>query len=485
MKRIRSGWPTVLSAALVALAMPPYGWWPLVFVALAPWWWRLRGLSGCEALWSGYAFGLLFWLTQMDWVRVFVAGWTDSQALGFVPLVLAALIGAWYFAFAGWLIRSCWSLGAPWAIPFVWAGVEVVRSYVPALAFPWSLLATPLAYVPWTTLFWARLGTIYLAGAAVALVTVAVVLAVSLRHWPRWAWTGLAFWAVGLGLSIWMWNGSPHGEPMRVAAGQPGTDLAFGDVATQEIRIATAVDALLIEAAERQVDLVILPEGMARADSDGGPKPSFTLPERIPVVFGGNRGTEPVYQSAYAWDGDLTYADKTRLVIFGEYVPGRDILPFLDSFSLPSGDLVPGDEIRALPVAGVVVGPLICFEGLFHNIGLAQAANGSRMLAILSIDDWFMGTAAPEQLRLGSVWRAMETGLPVVRAATLGHTVIVDPVGRVIASAPLRERRLLEAEILVPPAGQTWPTSRWVPWLLFAFLVGWTAHAIKSGGRPE
>ncbi len=87
-------------------------------------------------------------LGQMFWVISLVQKWTGSFGLSLVPWVLCGFLGAFYFAFIGVLVRGAFLRGYVWAIPLVWAGVEIGRSFIPGLAFPWFLLSTPLARYP-------------------------------------------------------------------------------------------------------------------------------------------------------------------------------------------------------------------------------------------------------------------------------------------------------------------------------------------------
>ena len=148
-------------------------------------------------------------------------------------------------------------------------------------------------------------------------------------------------------------------------------------------------------------------------------------------------------------------------MIFGEFVPARDYIPFLKAFNIPTGDLSAGDHgTQALTLGGLRVGPVICFEGMFPDIAYKQARNGARLLAVISNDDWYIGTPAPDQARLASIWRAVETGLPLVRAASLGYSMAVDGQGRVIAHAPVGRPFPLQVNVPVPLQA---PDDRWLP----------------------
>ncbi|MCL6623942.1 MAG: hypothetical protein K6T17_04885, partial [Fimbriimonadales bacterium] len=171
----------------------------------------------------------------------------------------------------------------------------------------------------------------------------------------------------------------------------------------------------------------------------------------IPLILGAQRREgDDYYQSAFAYTSSPPrwfYADKVRLVIFGEYVPFREYLPFLSAFRLPAGDLTPGERVGTVEVKNTRVGALLCFEALFEEVARAQARQGAKALAVLSLDDWYQGTGAVEMLKSASVLRAVENRLPVVRSAPLGVTMIVDPYGRVLASAPLGIPTLISASI--------------------------------------
>lgn len=430
----------VASAILLALAFE--GFWPLVFVALVPWLMSLRDATPRQAWNRGYAFGLLFSLTQLWWLGYLAYTWIGSAALAVIPWLLASLMSAVYYGLLGRLIRSCRTLNALWAIPLVWAGMEVFRSYIPVLAFPWALLGEPLIG-PGAFLGW--FGTIYMASAfAVAVNLIAI--------WPshRAKYTATLLGGAFVLFFVWTaraWqpNGSKKFKTFSVAAGQPGVNMAVDeDPRVVDLKVGTEVEALEREAAARRVDVLVLPEGIAHGGSTIPPQTPFPIPTGTAIVFGAQRGEGPIYQSAFAHDAlGWTHADKTRLVIFGEFIPGRDYFPFIqDAFHLPAGDLSAGDKLGTLRAERVRVGPLICFEALFPDLALRQAEAGSDLLAVMSIDDWFHPWAKARLAR-ASRWRAAEAGLPLVRAGSLGRSMIVNADGGVLVDAPMGDRRLV------------------------------------------
>jgi apolipoprotein N-acyltransferase len=463
----------IASAILFQLAFPPINLRLLVLVCLVPWLIRLGSDSRRAAFGSGYLMGFLIVLAQMFWIVPFVSKWTHSAALAMIPWILCGLIGAFYFAFTGVLIRSCLLRRLYWAIPLIWAGTEVVRSFIIGLAFPWFIIAMPLGQYPALDQL-SFFGTVYLVSAWVVLCNLCIYL-----WWKDRRSSGVKVYAgvaaAMLLLSLGWYLRPTHGNPVRLTVGQPGWDMAFGDLQARDQQIAMRVATLEKQAIAAHSSLLILPEGLVEG-GDFPPHPLFPLPDSLPVLFGATRGRQPAFQSAILYRrGRWSYADKSRLVVFGEYVPGRDYLSFLKGFNLPSGDLAPADKVSAIHVGSLTVGPMLCFEGLFYDVAHAQSENGSQVLAVMSIDDWYMGTAAPEQLRDAIAWRAMETGLPVVRAASLGYSLMVDQKGRVTGEIPLGASDSLTQDVLIeekPLRNPFLPVFPWVAGLSpFAFAL--------------
>ncbi len=437
-------------------AFPPLNLHWMVVFGLIPWFMSLQGLRGKSAWKSGYSFGILYSMGQLFFINQLVTRWTGNIVIALIPWLLCSSLMAVYFGLTGVFVASAWRAGRPWLIPFLWVGIEVFRSFIPVLAYPWGLVASPLWAYP-ALVQSAALGSIYLVS---GLVVAANVTACVLLNGDPWRWAfpmpQVIVTAV-VGSMIW-WN-IPQNRPiMKITAGQPGVDLAFGDGSTEAFHVSEAVRDLSAQAEASGSELLILPEGLGYGGETIPPQMPFSLSQTVPTVFGGRRGNNPTFQTAFGYDGSWSYVDKTRLVIFGEFVPGRGVIPFLDKFDLPSGDISPGETpIHPMRVGTVNVGPLVCFEGLFPDLSYRQSLLGAQLLAVISVDDWFMGTAAPDQLRAGSIWRAIETGLPMVRAASNGYTVIADGQGRVLAQAPLQCRTEITASVPVPAQSPTFP----------------------------
>jgi apolipoprotein N-acyltransferase len=159
-----------------------------------------------------------------------------------------------------------------------------------------------------------------------------------------------------------------------------------------------------------------------------------------------------VYNSLYVIDHDggiLSVYDKVHLVPFGEYLPFQATLErmgLLQLTKLPGGFLA-GDRRRAIeaPRAPPFL-PLICYEIIFAGQAVPPGERPAWMLNVTN-DAWFGFSPGPyqhfEQARL----RAIEEGLPLVRAANTGISAVTDPLGRVTASLGLGAEGILDAPL--------------------------------------
>jgi len=136
-------------------------------------------------------------------------------------------------------------------------------------------------------------------------------------------------------------------------------------------------------------------------------------------------------------DGHISSYDKVHLVPFGEYVPFKSILFFVDRLVAGAGDFVPGKTIEPLRNRNLVIGPLICFEAIFPGLSREQVRKGAQILVNLTNDAWFGSTSAPYQHLSMAVFRAIENRTPLIRAANTGISAFIAPSGKIEAASSL------------------------------------------------
>jgi apolipoprotein N-acyltransferase len=216
------------------------------------------------------------------------------------------------------------------------------------------------------------------------------------------------------------------------------------------------LERLTLSAAATRPALIVWPEtavgDFSRDRSLAERLQSLALAAQTPMIVGASesfkfapREAEIVlrmqsYNSAYFVPPGEPIGEpyrKMRLLPFGEYLPLEGVVPW-PSWLVPRVHAMTPGEVRqqfALP-QGDRVGVLICWENLFADFVRPTVRDGAQLLVQLTNDAWFGRTGAPRQHNLASVLRAVENRTPIVIASNTGPSQIIDPYGRVVASAP-------------------------------------------------
>ncbi len=161
----------------------------------------------------------------------------------------------------------------------------------------------------------------------------------------------------------------------------------------------------------------------------------------------------PLYfNSVYTIKSSGTVAgvyDKVRLVPFGEYLPMKSLIERLGItiFTMAGLGFEPGYQQRVLSAPkGYNFIPLVCYEAIFparYNGG----TNSVSFLLNVTNDAWFGFTPGPYQHFLQARLRAVETGLPMIRAANTGVSAVIDGKGRVVEELKIFEKGVIDSKL--------------------------------------
>lgn len=473
-----------ISGALTAAALAPiYATpvLPITFVLLI--WlidatpWGRRGLY--EAAATGWAFGFGFFLAGLYWIGFAFLVDADTYAW-LLPFVAVLMPGglALFFAGATVIARAFWTESGDriLLLAVILSLTEWLRGHI-LTGFPWNLLGytwtnmLPVAQVnAWIGIYGLTFLTI-LAALSWALISPA----------PRSLKSGTAGQAnaqrftVPVILSLllfliymagaWRLAETPttyvaNANLRVVHAGIPQKDRY------DRAKIRSIFDQYLtLSAHEGAADIthIIWPEAaipvvLSRAPSalnaiDNILKPGqFLMTGSSRIEDAGGAATK-YFNSMHMIDDKgeiiLTY-DKSHLVPFGEYLPLRPILGRLGLKHLVAqhGDFSPG-ETGARTLIGPNLpkfGPLVCYEAIFPE-EVVSADHRPEWLLNLTDDAWFGNSSGPRQHLDQALVRSIEQGLPLVRAANLGISAIIDPVGRKIQTLALDEVGVIDTKL--------------------------------------
>jgi apolipoprotein N-acyltransferase len=473
-----------LAGALSVLALAPFGFWPVLFVTFPVLVWLIDGSADARfggvlaAAGAGWWFGFGYFLAGLYWIGI--AFLVDAQTFAWLmPFAVAGLpAGLALFTAAGTgLARYLWTRGVTRVIALAVALTiaEWLRGHVLS-GFPWNAfgygLTQPLVLAQGAAL----IGLWGLTFVAVAVFATPAVLVDepedTRRPWIPLA-CGLAVLAVLAGYGALRLSRMPtalvDGVKLRIMQPNVPQDEKFSYATRQQLMRhyvtlsdrATGPDRTGV----KDVTHLIWPESafpfFLSREPDALAQIKALLPAGTVLITGAARPDETAprtggvraYNSVYVIDHEgtlLALYDKVHLVPFGEYLPFQH---FLESLGLSQLVKMPGgflsaERRRPLAVPGAPnMLPLICYEVIFPGEAVPRDIVRPGWLVNLTNDGWFGNSTGPHQHFHEARVRAIEEGLPLVRAANTGISAVIDPVGRILASLPLGAEGVLDAPL--------------------------------------
>ena len=472
-----------VAGALSSLAMAPFNAWPVLFLTFPVMVWLIDGAGGGRlhglpaAAMAGWWFGLGYFVPGLYWIgyAFLVDAPTFAWLMPFAVLGLPAYL-ALFPAFGFGLARLIWSKDGSRVIALAASltASEWLRGHV-LTGFPWNAfgyaLTNPLALAQVASLIglW---GLTFLSVAIFA--SPAVLIDGNSRGRRPWVAPVVAllvlvamgiFGAVRLGLQP---TTTVANVKLRIMQPNLQQDVRFNYAAKAEVmrKYLTLSDRASgpQSTGVRDASILIWPESafpfFLTREADALAQIDDLLPKGTILITGSVRAPDlppgtritRAYNSIYAIDHDgsvLSIYDKLHLVPFGEFLPFQDWMEKLGFVQLTKvqGGFIPGTGRRAMEIPNAPPAlPLICYEAIFPD---EVAARGERPGWIINLtnDGWFGISTGPYQHLQQARLRAIEQGLPVVRAANTGISAVIDPVGRIVARLSLGVEGVLDSSL--------------------------------------
>lgn len=475
----------VLSSLLWALCYPPFPLGPLAFLALVPMLAALSTLSCRQAFWYAFLGGILYNTAMYWWIyNVVKVGPALIIGAGLVVLILFlslfnGILGGLFRA----LLDRSWGLAA---FPFLWAGLEVLRTWG-QMSFPWSHIGYALGQ--YGVLIQAA-DTIGVFGLSAVVVGANVLFFLAWRRrasgkaWLRPALCGAALPALLLAYGTFsLSRPDPDMGTVDIGMVQPSIPQTkkWNEHYFQEVMQKTwntmEGHGDSATAPLQGADLIVLPEtavpDFLRSRDQIMSRLAATARRNHADLVVGALDFRPdqkpyrqylFYNSAYLFSGQAV-ADtalesarmparqysKLRLVPFSERLPFDDIFPLINYVNLGEGDFSAGADYEIWNRTGADretrYAPSICYEIIYPDYVRGAKKKGAQLLVNITNDGWFGYSNAPFQHANITRFRAVEAGMPIARNANSGISIFYDYKGRVLGKTELFEQTVLRRKV--------------------------------------
>ena len=458
----------LLSALLLVACIPKIDWWPLAWVAFVPVMVALHDQVRTGSMRRVYAitltFGFFAGVGKVYWITETVMSYGGLNiALGLFSMAAVALLLALYtFAFCIFVARADWlHFAFPFLAAALWVALEYIQTYL-FTGFPWELLGysqyrvLPIIQISRYTGVYGVGFMVMLVNATLAMVFLAIregkswrgpVFAMSLTCFLMIGVTGYGWWTLSRVQQL-----ESQTPPIRVAVAQGNIEQGMKWSEGLLQKTVDIYSRLTRSTLAEKPDFIVFPETAMTFYLESPRYRAFS--EQIDLLvneagvplltgaLGYRTGERGIYNSAFLLlpnRGTVAEYSKMHLVPFGEYLPMPTLFSWLSGLTGDIGSLTPGDKltVMALPGYDMRIGTVICYESIFPDLVRQFALNGANALVVMTNDAWFGTSTAPMQHFSMAVLRAVENGIPIIRAANTGISGYITATGQIHDLTPM------------------------------------------------
>jgi apolipoprotein N-acyltransferase len=469
-KKIVSYGPAVLCGLLLVLSFPTFDLYPLAWIAFTPFLLSLWDKTPKEAFLAGVLMGVFYFFGTLYWIyhSIDYYGGVPLYASLCLVLLLSLYLSLYPGMFALFFSIKIKSTRLPALLlaPVFWVTFEFLRSYA-LTGFPWS----SIGYSQYKFLYgiqFADITGIYGVSFLVLAINGAFAdIAIYKKRrdlmplFPR-SYTIIGYFVFCVLLmsiflyGYWRIHQRRPGDTVRVSLIQGNIEQDKKWEPSYQDEVVSVYKRLSENAAASSPSLIIWPETALPFYFDYDKERSRDLVEfqrslNAYLLFGTVTVKRPpgpekpalLANSAVLLDkgGKVSYVyDKIHLVPFGEYVPLRSVLFFVDKLAAGIGDYEHGDKLVVARTRFGSFATFICYEIIFPGLVRKFYSREGDFIVTITNDAWFGKTAGPYQHFSMAVFRAVENRKPVLRAANTGISGYIDSNGRILNRTRLFER---------------------------------------------
>ncbi|MCF7886317.1 MAG: apolipoprotein N-acyltransferase [Candidatus Marinimicrobia bacterium] len=471
-KHIKSPVLAAISGLLIVLALPPFPFYFLAFIALVPFIYILIRNNFFLCFSTGFVFGLILNLGILYWLA---GNQGTTWYFAFLSMLGAVLILAVQYGILGITIgfigRRLGKEILLWSLPVLFGAFEFITAQG-VLGFTWN----SLCYTQTSNIIPAQIASIFgCYGISFWIVLVNVLLyKVASNFFKRKKVVGTIIILTIVILLPYLYgfldlNSNHHnanGNKITVGLVQPNVDpnekwnhAAFRENMNTLYALSDSVTA------QENLDLLVWPETaipaylryrkwLHREIHEYISQKEVSLLTGAPDFVKLDSNNYNFYNSTFFMTAAKTKIEsynKIRLVPFGEKIPLSNIFEVLENINLGQGNFDAGDSIKLFEVPlknndnlksrkNVLVSSAICYESGFSDLVRGGVRKGAQLLVIVTNDAWFGNTSAPYLHAAIAKLRAIENNIPIVRAANTGVSTIIDSRGRTVKKCGFEQR---------------------------------------------
>ena len=464
------------SGILLTLPFPKLNFTPFAWFSLVPFLIVLEDASPRKAFFWGWQTGIVHFATLLYWVTVSMTNYGNlSEATSFFVLVVLSLYLGLYVGAFGWLLsffRARYFHESVVISPLIWVLLEFLRTHLFS-GFPWGLLGySQYQHLPLIQI--SDITGVYGVSFLIVLVNVSLYLIIK---WARFRITPFPFLYTIITLSLLLLvifyghfrieainkiNKETIGLQVGLIQGNIDQGQKWNPSYLNETLM--VYQNLTVEASRGHSDLMVWPETAVPCYFSPNQEQAPFLQDlakkiKTPILFGslayeGSNlpGENRFFNSAFLIapkNKEISRYDKVHLVPFGEYVPLKPFLPFIEKMVVGVGDFSPGRKLTLFSIPKARFGVLICYEIIFPDLSRRYCKSGANFLVTITNDAWFGRSSAPYQHFSMAVFRAVENRTAVVRAANSGISGVIEPTGEIQRQTLLFSRTFLKGKIPV------------------------------------
>lgn len=467
--------PAFISGILLIPSFPPIDLFFIAWIALVPFLLSLYNKTLKEAFLSGIFLGIPYFFGTQYWI------YHSINHYGGIPFFLSIFIVfllSLYLSLYTALFATLFTLHnrllrfyKPLLAPFLWVALEFLRSYL-FTGFPWS----SIGYTQYRFLHIIQIsditgiyGVSFLVVAFNNAITEVIVFRRRKKDMPL---LSISRTIISLGMLFLLIIASLIYGQFRLIEKRQGitfrASIIQGNIEqdkkwdpSYQHEVLDTYKNLSFKASSSSPSIIVWPETAVPFYFGSDKEHTKELTEfqrqiNIPLLFGSilfkGRDDNKYFLSNSALlldrNGIVSYIyDKIHLVPFGEYVPLRKLLFFIDKLVVEIGEYIHGNQyIRAKSTFGEFA-TLICYEVIFPGLVRKFYIKGGDFIVNITNDAWFGRTSGPYQHFAMAVFRSVENRKPLIRAANTGISGFINSNGKIISRTNLFERTFLTEDL--------------------------------------